>query len=732
MIGVSKGTLETLVGLLKNVTFRNPDNGWTVLRVENADSKAMVTAVGTFPQLEPGETLQMEGNWSEHSKFGKQFQVKSFQPVIPESGEALILYLSSGLFHGMGPVTARRIVERFGDQTLPTLDKHPERLEEIAGLKGKRLADFILAWKELRDSRDTLLFLYSHQITGTTALRLWKHYRSTTLAVIRENPYVLAEEVWGIGFTRADEIALKLGTSKDSYARLKAGLLFTLRKASTQGHTYLPRLALLEQASEILRLVEEDSHNRLLYSLEGLISEQDIDAQGDAMWIPALRRAEESISRWVRGSLEKSWPAVMLTDLERELHRFETVQGIEYAPEQFQGICEAVTSPLYVLTGGPGTGKTTTLKGILHLLDARKERVLLAAPTGRAARRMSELTGREASTLHRLLEIDPSSRKFQRNGDRNLETDWVVVDEFSMVDTWIGAALVQSLSPTTRLLIVGDQDQLPSIGPGSILKELLSCERVPSMRLTRIFRQQNGSDIAENAHRINQGLRPNLNDGTHFHYLQAQSPSEAMQMVLQLVSQTIPQNLQCSATLDIQVLTPMHKGPLGTQALNPQLQATLNTRKHEVTLAGTRWRMGDRVMQLKNDYERGIFNGDVGFIVRMDSEEQELEIDFEGRHVTLPVETLGDLTHAYACTVHKSQGSEYKAVVIVLDAGHYTMLQRNLLYTAVTRAKGGVWIVATPTALDQAIRNNRLTKRFTRLAQSIKAGEQFLEWMEME
>ena len=720
-----------LTGLIKTVTFRNPDNGWSVLRVECSSPKGLVTAVGSFPQLEAGESVELEGEWAEHSKFGKQFLVKSFQTVTPTGGEALVLYLSSGLFPGIGPVTAKRMVARFGEQTLEIMDLHPEKLSEIPGLRGKRLKELLSAWKELRESRETLLFLYSHQITGATAMKLWRHYLSATMAVIRENPYILAEEVWGIGFIKADEIALKLGITPDSYKRLRAGLRFTLTRATTQGHTFLPRNSLLEQSSEILRLEQdEEAHNRLLYSLEGLISDQELDLQGDAVWLPALRRAEESISKWVRGSLEKQRTGHLPADLERELHRFEREQGITYAPEQFQGICEAVTSPIYVLTGGPGTGKTTTLRGILHLIDQRDEKVLLAAPTGRAARRMAELTGRDAFTLHRLLEIDPQTRRFTRNADRPLEANWVVVDEFSMVDTWIASALVQALSPTTHLLLVGDQDQLPSIGPGSILRELLSCARVPAMRLTQIFRQQGGSDIAENAHRINQGQRPNLVNGTHFHYIQSQTSEEALATVIRLVSKQIPQEMGCNPALDIQVLTPMHKGPLGTLALNPKLQDALNPKKVETTLAGTRWRMGDRVMQLKNDYERGIFNGDIGFIVRIDAEAQELEVDFESRRVKLPVEVLSDLGHAYACTVHKSQGSEYKAVVIVLDAGHYTMLQRNLLYTAVTRAKGGVWIVATPTALDQAIRNNRLMKRFTKLAQGIQAGGTFLEWME--
>ncbi len=718
-----------LTGLLKNVTFRNPENGWSVLRVESSEPKGIFAVVGTFPQLESGETISFTGEWIEHSKFGRQFQATHFETVIPTGGESLIQYLSSGLFKGMGPVSAKRIVDCFGENTLHILDNEPKRLEEIKGLSGKRLKDFQTSWKEQRESRDTLLFLYGHQITGSTALRLWKQYRRETVAVIQENPYILAEEVWGIGFIKADEIALKMGLPRDSYQRLRSGIRFALTRASTQGHTFLPRPVLLEQSAELLRLEnDEDAQNRLLYSLDGIISDQELEAHEEGIWLPPLWRAEQNISRWIRASLEKPATASLSANLEAELRRFEKEQGIQYAPEQFQGICAAVTSPVYILTGGPGTGKTTTLRGALHLLDLAKDKVLLAAPTGRAARRMSELTGREASTLHRLLEIDPATRRFMRNGERPLEASVVVVDEFSMVDTWICSALIGALAPTTRLLLIGDQDQLPSIGPGSILRELLSCDRIPSMRLSHIFRQQGGSDIAENAHRINLGQRPNLRDGTHFHYCPASTPEEGMQIVVELMTRTIPAT-GCNVLTDAQVLTPMHKGPLGTLALNPRLQDVLNPHHRPKTLGGVGWRQGDRVMQLKNDYERNIFNGDIGFIVRIDLEEQEIEINFEGRKATIPSENLGDLGLAYACTVHKSQGSEYKAVVVVLDSGHYTMLQRNLLYTGVTRAKGGIWIVATPGALDQAIRNNRLTKRYTKLAASIRDGGEFMDWL---
>ncbi|HSQ42665.1 MAG TPA: ATP-dependent RecD-like DNA helicase [Fibrobacteraceae bacterium] len=720
-------------GLLRTVTFRNAENGWSVLRVECDDALGKVPVVGIFPQLECGESLVIEGDWVEHPRFGRQFQASSFEVETPKGGEALVQYLSSGLFPGIGPVTARRIVDRFGDDTLSILDRDPEQLRQISGLTGKRLRNLRSAWGEMRASRETLLFLYSHRITGSTALRLWRHYRGETLMVIRENPYVLEEEVWGIGFSRADEIALKLGIPKDSYQRLRAGLIFALSQAANQGHTYLPRSQLLEQASLLLHLAQdEDAPHRLIYSLDGMLEEQRLELHGEGVWLPALWRAEDRIAQWVRLCVQKKEVSVGQEDLQSALHQFEQAQGFSYAPEQVQGICSAVTSPFFVLTGGPGTGKTTALRGILHLLDLRQETVALCAPTGRAARRMSELTGRTAQTLHRLLEIDSQTRRFLRNQERPLEAQVVVVDEFSMVDTWIGSALISALSPTARLLLIGDQDQLPSIGPGNILRELLSCESVPSMRLTRIFRQEGGSDIAECAHRINLGQHPNLHSGTRFHYLQAQNAEEATRLLGDLVAKEIPQKLSMDPRRDLQTLIPVHKGPLGTLVLNPFLQGLLNPGGAQVEIGGARWRTGDRVMQLHNDYEQGIFNGDVGFVRKLDAENQEMEVDFDGRSVLLSSESLGDLALSYACTVHKSQGSEYRAVVIVLDTSHHILLQRNLLYTAVTRAREEVWIIATPGALDRAIRNNRIMRRYTQLAQNIRSGEQFMEWLAEE
>lgn len=724
-----------LEGTLKNVTYHNAQNGYSVLKFEIAGESGPITVTGNFPELQPGETARLTGEWTFHPKFGRQFAATHCETMIPSSGNGLIAYLSSGLFKGMGKTTATKIVEKFGDGTLPLLDQHPEQLHgAIKGFTGKRLATFLESWKGMRESRETLLFLYNHQITGSTAMRLWRQYGLATILTISQNPYLLCQEVWGIGFTKADEIAQKLGIPKDSMPRLQACLYYALEKASHEGHTFLPRPRLLDQTVELLRIgQDEDIYNRVLLCLEDMLEDGQLLRHAEGIWLPALYRAEESVSRFVRnaiGSGTVKSPTPSQQNPEQLLREFEKDQGLQYSPEQFQGICAALENRIYIITGGPGTGKTTTLKGILHLCDARHETVLLAAPTGRAARRMSELCQREASTLHRLLELNPSTRIFERNDLRPLEADCVVVDEFSMVDTWIASALVRALGPKTRLLVMGDHDQLPSVGPGSILRELLSCSKVPSMRLSRIYRQGDGSDIAENAHRINQGHRPNLHQGSHFHFCPYTPPAEALQIIDHLITDQVAGRLEMSAIRDLQVLTPMHRGPLGTQSLNAHLQQLLNNRLGGFTLFGTHWKPGDRVMQLKNNYEKNIFNGDTGFVLMADKEEQRLEIDFDGRRIALEGPDLDQLSLAYACTVHKSQGSEYSAVILVLDPTHSVMLQRNLLYTAITRAKGHVWIVAGPGALDTAVRNNRTTRRFTRLAESIRAGETFLEWLE--
>jgi exodeoxyribonuclease V alpha subunit len=711
-----------LEGILKNVTYRNAENGFSVLKFEIPGERGSATVTGLFPEVQPGETLRMEGEWGSHPKYGRQFICSHSESVFPTGGAGLIAYLASGLFKGIGKTTASRIVEKFGDDTIRILDCANEKLNGvIKGLSGRKLEKFITSWRDMRESRDTMLFLYEHQITGSIALRLWKQYNTATIPTITENPYLLCDEVWGIGFLKADDIAQKVGVPRDSLTRLRAGLTYTLFKAAaSEGHTYLPRQRLLELASQNLKIEITDPNacDNLLYSLDHLVKSGELEVHQDGIWLPALYRAEQDISHFVKNRLDKNI-APLENRLTAILKAFEEVHEIQYDPIQFQGICRAMQSFLFIITGGPGTGKTTMLRGIIHLAKAQKNEVLLAAPTGRAARRMSELTRCEASTLHRLLEINPVSHRFERNEENPLDADLIIVDEFSMVDTWLCAGLIRAIKPRTRLLIIGDKDQLPSVGPGNILRELLSCPSVPSICLTHIFRQAGGSDIAEKASKINHGHKPTPLEGPHFHFREFNTPEEALNILEHLILHEVGGKMQLSPSKDLQVLTPMHKGPLGTEVLNDHLQGLLNKNGNGFSLFATEWKIGDRVMQLKNNYEKAVFNGDVGFILKVEKDDQRIYVDFDGRTIAFEGLELDQMNLAYACTIHKSQGSEYPAVIIVLDGSHYRMLQRNLIYTAITRAKGHVWVLSSPGALDTAIRNNRTVLRYTSLALSL-------------
>ena len=683
--------------------------------------KAPVVVTGTFPDLGSGEKLQMEGEWGNHPKYGRQFKCTSFTVAVSES-ENVAEYLASGLFKGIGPKTAEAIVKVFGDDTADILDNHPDifRKAKIKGLPAKKVEAFLAAWQENRHSRETLLFLYGHGIAGSIARKLWNQFGVETIARITENPYLLCEEIWGIGFLKADEIAMKVGIAKDSPIRLQAALIYTLQESSfTEGHVYLPKNVLLEKTFRILRIPieDDDTANALLDQFEDLCSRERIKRVDDDCFYPPLFRAEQEIADNMLVRLQQN--ALPTEGFERDLIDWEREHKFAFDPIQRKAIEMALAYRISIITGGPGTGKTTILKGILHLAQKMDERVFLAAPTGRAAKRMGDLCGIPARTIHRMLEVDPMTKKFIRNAENQLPCDLLIVDEFSMVDTWLAASLFAAVPYHARIVLVGDSDQLPSVGPGNVLNDLIRCPKIPTTRLQHIFRQAGGNDIADKAAKINAGIVPSPIEGPNFHFLPFEEPEQAKSILADLLTTGIRSKIQIDQKTDLQILTPMRKGPLGVFELNTFLQNLMNPGVPRHKIMGVQWSAGDRVMHVKNNYDKNVFNGDVGIIYKVAKEDQKVTVFYDDKTVDYEGDELEQLTLAYASTIHKSQGSEYPAVVVILDSSHYMMLQRNLVYTAITRAKGHVWVLSAPGAFATAVRNSRSVRRFTRLTERL-------------
>ena len=683
--------------------------------------KAPVVVTGTFPDLGSGEKLQMEGEWGNHPKYGRQFKCTSFTVAVSES-ENIAEYLASGLFKGIGPKTAEAIVKVFGEDTADILDNHPDifRKAKIKGLLAKKVEAFLAAWQENRHSRETLLFLYGHGIAGSIARKLWNQFGVETIARITENPYLLCEEIWGIGFLKADEIAMKVGIAKDSPIRLQAALIYTLQESSfTEGHVYLPKNVLLEKTFRILRIPieDDDTANALLDQFEDLCSRERINRVDDDCFYPPLFRAEQEIADNMLVRLQQN--ALPTEGFERDLIDWEREHKFAFDPIQRKAIEMALAYRISIITGGPGTGKTTILKGILHLAQKMDERVFLAAPTGRAAKRMGDLCGIPARTIHRMLEVDPMTKKFIRNAENQLPCDLLIVDEFSMVDTWLAASLFAAVPYHARIVLVGDSDQLPSVGPGNVLNDLIRCPKIPTTRLQHIFRQAGGNDIADKAAKINAGIVPSPIEGPNYHFLPFEEPEQAKSILADLLTTGIRSKIQIDQKTDLQILTPMRKGSLGVFELNTFLQNLMNPGVPRHKIMGVQWSAGDRVMHVKNNYDKNVFNGDVGIIYKVAKEDQKVTVFYDDKTVDYEGDELEQLTLAYASTIHKSQGSEYPAVVVILDSSHYMMLQRNLVYTAITRAKGHVWVLSAPGAFATAVRNSRSVRRFTRLTERL-------------
>ncbi len=715
---------SSIEAVVERITYSNEENGYSVVRFRSVEDRGF-TAVGTMLGIAVGDRLRLSGNWAEHPKFGEQFKVESFLEILPSTLDGLRVFLGSGRVRGVGPVTAELLINTFGLEVLDIIEHQSNRLLEIHGIGPATIEKISASWAKNRGIQRIMVFLAGHGIPPGIAVRLHRRYGESALAVIRENPYRLAEEVYGVGFLTADRIAQKLGMASDAPERLAAGLLHALAQAAIGGNLFLPREALISAAQALLNQPEVDLEG-IIEALRrsGHVVVRLREGESEAVFATRLDRAEETLAVGITRLLASEVGFRETLSAGRLVKWFSDTTNIDLAKEQERSLVTAIECPVTIVTGGPGTGKTTLVKGLVKILGRCGLKVLLAAPTGRAAKRLEEASGKEAKTLHRLLEFNPVERAWGRNAENQLEADCVVVDEVSMLDVELGARLVEAVPSGCRLVLVGDADQLPSVGPGDVLADLIKSGVVEVIRLHRIFRQGEGSLIAENAHRINRGQMPvygSPNLLADFYFAVRSDVGEAATTAVEMAAERIPRRFDLDPLTDIQVLAPMHRGEAGVSRLNERLQEILAPPGGpEVTVGSRVFRDGDKVMQLRNNYELDVFNGDVGRIVGLDVEERELTVDFSGRAIVYQSDDLEDLNVAYACTIHKAQGSEYPAVVVVLHDQHHLMLQRNLLYTAVTRGRRLVVLVGSKRALSRAVRTESVRQRNTMLATRVR------------
>ncbi|MDO4650002.1 MAG: ATP-dependent RecD-like DNA helicase [Eubacteriales bacterium] len=707
--------MDRLRCVVERITYQNAENGYTVLKVAVKNATDLVTVVGTMPDTHVGSVLLLEGFWKMDAKYGKQFTVQKFEETLPATVYGIEKYLGSGLIKGVGPKFARKIVEKFGKDTLDVIEEEPDKLIEISGIGKVRVERIKKSWVEQKEIKNIMLFLQGHEVSTAHATKIFKTYGSDSINIVTENPYRLADDIWGIGFKTADTIAEKLGIDKNRFIRLRSGILYTLNKLSENGHCYAVREQLIETATKLLEVEEAE----LEVTLDEMLRTDDVIRDEEAIYLPPFFFSEQGCAKRLQ-KLMVSDRQVKL-DAERVLNKIKSASDITYDEVQLEAIKVAVSSKVMVLTGGPGTGKTTTTLGIISAYKMAGSRIILAAPTGRAAKRMSEATGMEAKTIHRLLEYKPPEG-YQKNEEKPLEGDVLILDECSMIDIMLMYNLLKAIPEHMTLIMVGDIDQLPSVGAGNVLRDIIASEVVPVVRLTRIFRQAQGSKIIMNAHRINKGESIDMRGGkdSDFFFAGRETNEEVVDLLVKYCTENLPRYYHVDPVNDIQVLTPMQRGICGAANLNQILQAAMNPSDQFLRRGATQYRLHDKVMQIRNDYDKEVFNGDIGRITNVDTEERELTVNFDGRDVVYDVSELDELVLAYATTIHKSQGSEYPIVVMPFTMSHFVMLQRNLLYTGVTRAKKVLVLIGEKKAIFYAIKNETTTERNTKLAERIQ------------
>jgi exodeoxyribonuclease V alpha subunit len=713
----SSSTTEVLAGLVDRVTFHNPENGFCVLRVKARGQRDLITLVGHAAMISAGEFVQASGGWINDRTHGVQFRASFLKAAAPTTVEGIEKYLGSGMIGGIGPVYAKKLVRAFGEAVFDVIEQEPGRLQEVTGIGPKRAERIIAGWAEQKVIREIMLFLHSNGVGTSRAVRIYRTYGADAVRLISENPYRLARDIRGIGFRTADQIAAKLGIEKTSLIRVRAGISFALAEAMNDGHCGLPHDELLALTRELLDVSVELVDTAVVLELQdGTVITDDLDGLR-CVFLSGLYRAERGIAEKLKRltSGKPPWPVI---DVDKAVSWVEKRTKLALAEGQKAALRVALGSKVTVITGGPGVGKTTLVNSILKIFVAKSVAIALCAPTGRAAKRLCESTGLEAKTIHRLLETDPKTGAFRHTEEAPLDCDLLVVDETSMVDVPLMRALLRSLPEKAALLLVGDVDQLPSVGPGRVLADLIASGAVPVVRLTEVFRQAAESQIIVNAHRINQGLTPDLAraEGGDFYFVDATDAEDGVRKVLAIVRKRIPKRFGFDPVRDIQVLCPMNRGALGARSLNVELQKVLNP-PGEIRIERFGWTFcpGDKVMQVENNYDKDVYNGDLGVVSHIDMEEGELHIDFDGRDVAYGFGELDEVVLAYATTIHKSQGSEYPAVVIPLTTQHYPMLQRNLVYTGVTRGKRLVVLVGQRKALAIAVKGTRARRRWSKL-----------------